>query len=393
MAHIHKRTRNGKPAYVARYLDPEGQEHSRSFRTEREAERFLVQVEAAKLNGSYLDPVAGRLTFNQWADQWWQVWSADPDRSPTTLAAADSRLRCHLRPSFGRRRLAEITVSSIRQWQYELRGKELEHGTVMACRSLLNRILQAAEDERLIPANPVGKVPPPRRPVDPEVIFGRVQPRVYTPKQLGQLLAHARPDDRAVLLVLAGTGLRAGELCGLRAARVNLGHRRLEVATVRYDAGRFGRGYKPRPKSTAGIRSIPLTGLVVEELRRRRPADRTSLLFPDASRYRLRHAYLRALRQARAHGHLLGLDLRGPHDLRHTFATWLEDDGIPARVIDELMGHAATRRSSWAADGMSAMGAVYRHTTTEMEARILKALDTRLAVVVEVVESTGLTGH
>jgi hypothetical protein len=62
-------------------------------------------------------------------------------------------------------------------------------------------------------------------------------------------------------------------------------------------------------------------------------------------------------------------------------------------VIDELMGHAATRRSSWAADGMSAMGAVYRHTTTEMEARILKALDTRLAVVVEVVESTGLTGH
>jgi integrase len=128
----------------------------------------------------------------------------------------------------------------------------------MACRSLLNRILQAAEDERLIPANPVGKVPPPKRPVDPEVIFGRVQPRVYTPKQLGRLLAHARPDDRAVLLVLAGTGLRAGELCGLRAARVDLGHRRLEVATVRYDAGRFGRGYKPRPKSTAGIRSIPL---------------------------------------------------------------------------------------------------------------------------------------
>lgn len=118
-----------------------GKEHSRSFRTEREAERFLIQIEAAKLNSSYLDPAAGRLTFNQWADQWWQVWSADPDRSPTTLAAADSRLRCHLRPSFGRRRLTEITVSSIRQWQYELRGKELEHATVMACRSLLNRIL------------------------------------------------------------------------------------------------------------------------------------------------------------------------------------------------------------------------------------------------------------
>jgi integrase len=92
---------------------------------------------------------------------------------------------------------------------------------------------------------------------------------------------------------------------------------------------------------------------------------------------------------ARTQGHLLGLDLRGPHDLRHTFATWLEDDGIPARVIDELMGHAATRRSSWAAEGASAMGAVYRHTTTAMEARILQALDTRLALVVAVVEASG----
>ena len=258
----------------------------------------------------------------------------------------------------------------------------------MACRSLLNRILQGAEDERLIPANPVGRVPPPMRPVDPEVIFGRVQPRVLTPKQVGQLLVYARPDDRAVLLVLSGTGLRAGELCGLRGARVDLGRRRLEIATVRYDAGRFGRGYKPRPKSTAGIRSIPLAGLVIEELRRRRPAERSSLLFPDAFRYRLRHAYLRAVRQARKHGRLLGLDLRGPHDLRHTFATWLED-GIPARVIDELMGHAATRRSAWAADGMSAMGAVYRHTTTAMEARIIQALDARLAEAVAVVEASG----
>jgi hypothetical protein len=58
-------------------------------------------------------------------------------------------------------------------------------------------------------------------------------------------------------------------------------------------------------------------------------------------------------------------------------------------VIDELMGHAATRRSSRAAEGMSAMGAVYRSTTTAMEARILKALATRLAGAVAVAEASG----
>jgi integrase len=42
---------------------------------------------------------------------------------------------------------------------------------------------------------------------------------------------------------------------------------------------------------------------------------------------------------------LEAVDQRGAHDLRHTFATWLEDAGIPARVIDELMGHEATSRA------------------------------------------------
>lgn len=42
---------------------------------------------------------------------------------------------------------------------------------------------------------------------------------------------------------------------------------------------------------------------------------------------------------------LEAVDLRGAHDFRHTFATGLEDTGIPARVIDEVMGHEATSRA------------------------------------------------
>jgi hypothetical protein len=38
------------------------------------------------------------------------------------------------------------------------------------------------------------------------------------------------------------------------------------------------------------------------------------------------------------------VELHGAHDFRHTYATWLEDAGIPARVIDELMGHQANSR-------------------------------------------------
>jgi integrase len=64
-------------------------------------------------------------------------------------------------------------------------------------------------------------------------------------------------------------------------------------------------------------------------------------------------------------GPLSHLELSGAHDLRHTFATWLEDAGIPARVIDELMGHAGSRRAEPSERG-STVGRVYRHTTPEM---------------------------
>jgi integrase len=80
---------------------------------------------------------------------------------------------------------------------------------------------------------------------------------------------------------------------------------------------------------------------------------------------------------------LEAVGLHGAHDLRHTYATWLEDAGIPARVIDELMGHEATGRSG---ERGSAMGAHYRHTTPEMAARAVDAIQQRLTVVLGVAE-------
>ena len=335
----------------------------------------------------------------------------------------------------------------------------------MACRSVLNRILQAAEDDRRIDANPVRKVPAPRPPVDADARLGHAKRRTYSPEEFGRLLAGTRPFYRDHLLCLVGTGLRAGELLGLRAHRVDLAARRLEVLEVRYEAGRFGRGYKDRPKSATSIRVVPLAGQVADAIARQLPdgCPPSTLVFAGPgggngvpagtrtalSRDNLHRAYhaavarvadptatlaytpkrvLRALRDAgpgqnseairhRLRGrrptlgtvhdalwkleeaglaarHDVGtgqpprwsptdaprdrtldnLKLRGPHDLRHTFSTWLEDAGIPARVIDELMGHAGGHRGGQG----SAIGLRYRHTTPEMEARVVAAIEQRL---------------
>src|SRR6266508_4505590 len=131
----------------------------------------------------------------------------DPDRSPATLQATEGRLRRYLLPFFGQRQLRAITVSMVRRWQNELRG-QVGFDTVMACRSVLNRVLQAAEDDRRIAANPVPKAPAPKPPADPAVLLGRAKRRSHTPEELGRLLAAARPWCRDHFLTMAGTGMR-----------------------------------------------------------------------------------------------------------------------------------------------------------------------------------------
>jgi integrase len=306
------------------------------------------------------------------------------------METTESHLRCHLRPSYGRRQLRQITPSMVLRWQHELEGK-LSHSGVMACRSILGRILEAARKEGLIATNPVREVEAPKPRLDPEQVFGHQRRRTLTPEEFGHLLAGCRPFYHDHFLVQVGTGLRSGELLGLRRRRVFPELERIEVIEVRYEAGRFGRGFKAEPKSLASVRVVPMCDRVCQAIGRQlaggaRPED---LVLPGPggsngiqrgaraplSTNNLRRVYKAAVEAAGAD--LASLDLRGPHDLRHTFATWLEDAAIPSRVIDELMGHAGGRRDR--SGGGSPMGRVYRETTPAMVARVTAALDDRIS--------------
>jgi integrase len=260
MGSIEHRRDRPKP-YRARYWGLDGRLHSKSFARKHDAEGWLADQEASKYSGSWADPSAARRPFSEWVDAWWAVWSSRPGLSPYTLQHAESRVRCYIRPYFARRRLGSLDVQAVQVWQNDLQ-RRAGYATVMACRSLLNRILQAAVDDRRLAFNAMSRVAAPKRPVDPEVVFGRVRRRAYTPEEFGRFLAACPAFYRDHFLVQAGTGLRPGELLGLHAFRVNLAQGRIEVQHVRYEAGTFGSGYRDRPKSNAGLRSVPMAPAV-----------------------------------------------------------------------------------------------------------------------------------
>jgi integrase len=91
-------------------------------------------------------------------------------------------------------------------------------------------------------------------------------------------LAGCRPFYRDHFLIQVGAGLRSGELLGLRRRRVFPELGRIEVIEVRYEAGRFGRGFKAEPKSLASVRVVPMCERVREAIARQlagggRPED------------------------------------------------------------------------------------------------------------------------
>jgi integrase len=283
-------------------LDDDSQ-GSQTFDTRDQARDFKNDLLAGVARDTWVDPRRGRQLFGDWARQWWDTWSSDPDRSPTTLEATEARFRLHVLPYFEQHQLRTVTVTAVRRWQNELKVTR-HRGTVMACRSILYRILQATEDERLIVANPVRKVPAPKPEVDPDRVLGQTKRRSLTPEEAGHLLAQLPAPWWDHVIVLLGTGLRFGELGGLRRRRVHLDADPpvLQVVTTRYQAGKFGSGFKARPKSTAGIRAIPLAFQVAEAIRRQLPPGGApdALIFGDPgadgarrplSRYLFRHVY------------------------------------------------------------------------------------------------------
>jgi integrase len=113
-------------------------------------------------------------------------------------------------------------------------------------------------------SSPVARNEPARvGPPSGRTALGQAKRRAFAPEEAGRLLAACPLFWWDHVLTLLGTGLRFGELAGLRCRRIPLEAEPavLQVVDVRYQAGRFGSGFKSRPKSDAGIREVPLAPL------------------------------------------------------------------------------------------------------------------------------------
>jgi integrase len=336
------------------------------FRTKKEAQAFLTETLGQLQHGDLVEPT--RLTVADYLTEHWLPLAKRSIR-PSTWDSYNRTLRNHVIPRIGDVNLQNLTAAHLDRLYTELLngGRKdstvggLSPKTVRYIHTTLHKALKDAERKQLVTRNVAGAADAPKNRT-----AGSSELMTWSGEEVGIFL-NALRDHRlyAAYVVAASTGMRRGEVLGLRWRDVDLQARRLAVrqtiTTVNYKI-EIG-----TPKTAKGRRSIAIDTTTVQALRdhrKRQWAERAELgegfadqdlvfcqitggpVHPDFFSQTFDRTVAR-----------LGMRRIRLHDLRHTHATLGLAAGIPPKIMSDRLGHATV---AFTQD-------VYMHAIPQME--------------------------
>jgi integrase len=294
------------------------------------AEQVLARARVAAMEGTYVFRGDAKTTVAEYAPQ----WLASVRVESSTLCTYEGYLRCHVVAHLGNRSMASLKRSDVNAFIGTLINKGLAPRTVRQVYALLAMMLRSAVYDRLLVTTPCYKINLPSVPPTKLAIL--------SPDQVTALLREARPEHYALLALAVGTGMRQGELLGVRLRCVNFLRRELSVEAQAKTPGRGAPVISERLKTPASRRLLPLPTFVVEALAahvERYGTGPDGLLFTNPRGDIWRRGSLNdsvwkpALRRA-------GIPTEyGMHALRHTYASSLIAAGLHPKVIQARLGH------------------------------------------------------
>jgi integrase len=340
--------------FQAYYAGPDGGRRTApfTFDTRKAADDWLSTVRADLQRGTWRKPELARQRFDQFAVAW---ISSREDLKLRTKAYYASLLDLHLIPAFGFLELRQIDPQTVRQWHI---GGSETMGAITRARaySLLRAVMNQAIRDGAVASNPcnirgAGSVPSPEK----------------RPASIAEVnaIADGMPA-RYRMLVLCGawSGLRLGELTGLRRQDVDL--ERMTFRVERSVGAIHGYGMVvDKPKSEAGKRLVHVPNHLTDDLRdhfeKYVRGGEDALVFGTAPGNYITASNIRKyLKRAAAE---VGRDDLTFHSLRHTGATLAAQAGATTRELMERLGHSTPRAAM-----------IYQHATHERDQAIADAL-------------------
>ncbi len=318
---------NGAPKFRTHYAD-----------TRKNADDWLVEMKAAKLTGMLAE--TDGLTLSAFLDRWLEAKARDV--RPSTHLSYRSTVRLYIAPRLGKFKLERLRPLDLERLVSGL----LESGQSARVAAYALRVAKMALKQavlwQLVPRNVAEAVRPPRA--------VRREMSVWTGAEAKAFLEFTRPHRLHALFVLAlTTGLRRGELLGLRWADVDFEAGRLSVRRiVVHTQGALELG---EPKTATSRRTIPVAPGVIAALREhreRQALERTVVGAAYQDQGVVFASEVGTLTHPRNiervyYNHLKRSGARRIrfHDLRHTAASLMILKGVPPKVVSRMLGHAS----------------------------------------------------
>jgi len=299
--------------------------------------------------------------LRRWLDE-----VARPTLRASTYDSYDDILKGHLIPGLGHVALAKLTPADIQTLLNRKLASGLSPRRVQYIHAVLRRALVTAERWGMVTRNVAKLVDPPRVPKH------EITP--LTPEQAKRLIETSAGDrHRALWITALGTGLRQGEVLGLRWEDMDLDTGRLRVRHTLANVG--GTLTLLEPKTDRSRRFVMLPESVVTALRAHRTRQRMEHLVAGSRWVDSGHVFtttigtpLHAATVTRAFQAALeraGLPRSRFHDLRHAAATFLLAQGMTLEDVKQLLGHSSITLTS----------NTYGHVLEQRQRQVAAAMD------------------
>lgn len=297
-------------------------------KTKKHAQLDEVDIKHQLNTGTYIEET--EKTLDECAEIYFEV-TVTQNMNESSIALEQGHYKNHIKPIFGHRKITSIKAYEVQQLWTE-KAKTHSSSTVNRLHIIMNKIYKQFIKWEEIKHNPLDNVDKPR------VRYGKTE--VWDKEEVKKFLVHAKEYQSYIVFYLAiHTGMRMGEILALHWSDIDLEN------NIIYVTESLNRKTKKRGplKTESSKRVIVLTDSQIKVLKKHKAYQdlKTEIVCSSAIGTYLNPSNIRrAMKSICKKADIKEIRF---HDLRHTHATLLIEADVPAKAVQERLGHADVR--------------------------------------------------